>query len=67
VKMRRLEVRLPPGLPNRQYAAVAQAVWAVLRAAGLDDSSSLRPDKLVTDSELNRAFDEGAQHYPWGP
>jgi hypothetical protein len=62
-----LEVRLPADLPNSQYAAVAQAVWAVLNAAGLGETSSIRPDAGVTDTELIRTFDEDTLTYLWGP
>ncbi|WNV83034.1 hypothetical protein [Umezawaea sp. Da 62-37] len=64
---RHLEVRLPPDLSNDAYAAITQAVWAVLNAAGLGDTSYLRPDSHVTDAELIRAFDRDALTYPWGP
>jgi hypothetical protein len=62
-----LEVRLPADLPNPQYAALAQAVWAVLNAAGLGDTSTIRSDGWVTDEEMIHAFDEDTLSYPWGP
>ena len=62
-----LEVRLPADLPNTTYAALAQAVWALLNAAGLGETSSIRPDARVTDAELIRAFDDDTRSYPWGP
>jgi hypothetical protein len=64
---RHIDVRLPADLPNTQYAALAQAVWALLNAAGLGATSSIRPDTRITDEELIRAFDEDTLHYPWGP
>lgn len=67
VPTRRLEVLLPSDLSTRKYAAVACAVWAVLNAAGLAGDSSLRPDKRISDAELNAAFDTDVRSYPWSP
>jgi hypothetical protein len=64
---RHLEVRLPPDLSNKTYAALTHAVWAVLNAAGLGDTSYIRPDSKVTDAELISAFDRDTLTYPWGP
>jgi hypothetical protein len=67
VPTRRLEVLLPADVTAREYAAVAHAVWGVLNAAGLGGDSSLRPDNGITDEEMNAAFDEDVQGYPWSP
>lgn len=64
---RHLNVRLPRGLSNDTYAAITHAVWAVLVAAGLGNTSSLRPDSHITDAELISAYDRDALTYPWGP
>jgi hypothetical protein len=64
---RRLEVLLPDDLTNREYASIAHATWAMLSAVGLGEVSSLRTDDRITDVEMNRAFDEDAEGYPWGP
>jgi hypothetical protein len=62
VPTRRLEVLLPFDLSTREYAAVACAVWAVLNAAGLAGDSSLRPDKRISDAELNASFDADSDY-----
>ncbi|WP_123745973.1 hypothetical protein [Saccharothrix texasensis] len=64
--MRGLEVLLPADVTAREYAAVACAVWAVLNAAGLGEDSSLRPDGMASDAEMNAAFDADVAGYPWG-
>ncbi|WP_157621628.1 hypothetical protein [Saccharothrix sp. NRRL B-16348] len=64
---RRLEVLLPDDVTTREYAAVACGIWALLNAAGMGADSSLRTDDGIDDAELNAAFDEDVQGYPWGP
>jgi hypothetical protein len=54
---REVVVKLPRGVSNGQYAAIAHAVFSVLDVAGLADGSSVVPDRLVTDWEMNAAFD----------
>ncbi len=63
---RGLYLKLPPGLPNDQYAAIAHAVFCVVEVAGLANRSSVVPDRLVSDADLNGAFDRHSESYPWG-
>lgn len=63
---REVLVRLPRGLPNDRYAAIAHAVYSVLDVAGLANVSSVVPDRLASDSDMNAAFDRHSESYPWG-
>jgi hypothetical protein len=63
---REVVVKLPPGLPNDRYAAITHAVYTVLDVAGLANRSSVIPDRLATDSDMNAAFDRHSESYPWG-
>jgi len=63
---RTLLVKLPPGLPNERYAAIAHAIFSVLDAAGLAGRSSMITDDAATDDALNAAFDRHSEAYPWG-
>jgi hypothetical protein len=46
-------VLLPADVSAHDYAAVAHAIWAVLDSAGLGEDSSLRPDDVIGDAELD--------------
>lgn len=59
-------VKLPGSLPNDQYAAITHAVFSVLDVAGLASVSSVLPDQVATDSDMNAAFDRHSASYPWG-
>lgn len=63
---REFVVKLPRSLPNDRYAAITHAVFSVLDVAGVASMSSVVPDRLATDSDLNAAFDSHAEQYPWG-
>jgi hypothetical protein len=63
---REVLVKLPCGLPNDRYAAITHAMYSVLDVAGLANVSSVVPDRLATDSDMNAAFDRHSESYPWG-
>jgi hypothetical protein len=63
---RELRVTLPADLPNEQYATITHAVFSVLDAAGVADTSSVLVDATATDHDLNEAFDRHSEQYPWG-
>lgn len=59
-------MKLPRCLPNDRYAAITHAVFSVLEVAGLASVSSVVPDRLATDTDMNAAFDRHSESYPWG-
>jgi hypothetical protein len=63
---REVLVKLPRGLSNDRYAAIAHVVYSVLDVAGLASVSSVVPDRLATDSDMNAAFDRHSESYPRG-
>lgn len=58
-------VKLPTDLPVERYAAITHAIFGVLAAAGLADRSSIVNDRSVCDAQLNAAFDQHSEAYPW--
>jgi hypothetical protein len=66
VEHRKLTIKLPPDLSNERYAVITHTVFSVLEAAGVGDASSVFVDEAATDAELNDAFDEHSERYPWG-
>ena len=58
-------IMLPEDLPNAIYARLVRGLQGVLHAAGLSSGSTIHPDAVITDVELNDEYDEAAQYDPW--